>query len=237
MKTHKTNGGASDSHIYRVSQPGPNQQEKKGSTQQEAKSAYSFRDSRHVVKGGIAAVSLELAISEETPEHIELLGFQAGDSLRLDGKGGVDGMAFIQELTKDSLVVQIQLNIAQGAQRVQKAALGVFARMFKHPCKWDQHGQVSFTACIAKDGKGGFTYSITDQNNQQCLLMADALDLRIDNFGAGNVLHQVLTFMVASGNTVSFAIEQEPAQAPKGKLKVSLAPGLGEFDVSRQASR
>lgn len=234
MKTHKTNAGASDANIYRVSQPGPNQQEKKGATQQEAKSAYSFRDSRHVVKGGIAAVSFDLAVAEENAEHIELLGFQAGDSLRLDGKGGVDGLAFIQELTKDSLVVQIQLTIAQGSQR---AALGVFERMFKHPCKWDQHGQVSFTACITIDRKGGFTYSIADQNNRECLLMADALDLRIDNFGAGNALHQVLTFIVASGNTISFAIEHEPAQDPKGKLKVSLAPGLGEFDVSRQASR
>ncbi|MEZ0374847.1 MAG: hypothetical protein ACAI44_37515 [Candidatus Sericytochromatia bacterium] len=227
----KSSGAPHDSTVYRVSQPTPGQQEKNGSTQQEAKSSYSFRDSRHVVKGGIAAVSLELAVEEETAENVELLGFQQGDTLHLDGMGSVDGTAFILELTKDTLVLQIKLTVPQVARR---AAFIVFERLAKHPCQLDDDGQASLTACIAKDGKGGYKYSLTDSNNKEMLLMADHLDLRIDNFSARNILHQVQTFIVESGNNITFAIEQEPAKDPKGKIKVSLAPGIGDFDVTRQ---
>jgi hypothetical protein len=230
----KSSGASHDSTVNRVSQSVPSQAQKKGATQQEAKSSYSFRDSRHVVKGGFAAVSLELAVEEENAENIELLGFQQGDLLLLAGMGSVDGTAFIQDLTKDTLVWQIKLTVPQASRR---AAFSIFERLSKHPCRLDEHGQASLTARIAKDGKGGYHYSLTDSNNKDLLLMADSLALRIDNFSARNILHQVQTFIVESGNNITFAIESEPAKDPKGKIKVSLAPGMGDFDVTRQENR
>lgn len=227
----KSSGASHDSNIYRVPQPTSGQQEKKGPAPPEAKSSYSFRDSRHVVKGGIASVSLELAVEEETAENVEILGFQQGDTLRLDGMGSVHGTALIQELTKDTLFLQIRLSVPQTARR---AAFIVFERLSKQPCQLDEEGQASLLASVAKDGKGGYRYSLTDSNNKGVLLMAAPMDLRIDNFSARNILHQVLTFIVESGSNITFAIEQVPARDPKGKIKVSLAPGMGDFDVSRQ---
>lgn len=230
----KSSGVSRDSTVYKVSQPTPNPQEKKGSTQQESKSSYTFRDSRHVVKGGIAAVSLELAVEEKTAENVELLGFQQGDTLCLHGMGNVDGTALIQELTKDTLALQINWAVPQEARQT---AFTIFEQVVKKTCLLNQDGQAILTACITKDGKGGYHYSLTDNNNKDVLLMADSLDLRIDNFGAQNSLHQILTFIVESGSNITFAIEHELGKAPKGKIKVSLAPGMGEFDVTRQEIR
>lgn len=228
-KIHQSSGAPHDATVYKASMTG--QVNKRGAAQQEARSSYTFQDSRHVVKRGIAAVSLELAVEEESTEHIEMLGFQSGDSLRLDGMGSVDGTLFIQTLTTETLTVHIKLRVPQRAQR---AALIVFEHLANQPCILDADGQASLTACIAKDGKGGYHYTLTDSNNKDICLLADALDLRIDNFATHNRIHQVLTFIVESGNNISFAIEQEMAKDPTGKIKVSLAPGIGDFDVSRQ---
>lgn len=227
----KPNGVPHDSSVYRVPQSTPGQPDKQGSAQPEAKSSYTFRDSRHVYKGGIAAVSLELAVEEENAEQIELLGFLQGDTLRLDGIGSVSGTAYIQELSKDSLVLQLKLTVPQSARR---AAGIIFERLANQPYHLDAEGLASLTASVSQDGKGGYQYSLTDSQNKDKLLIADSLDLRIDNFSARNILHQVLTFIVTSGNNLTFTIEQEPGKDPKGKIKVSLAPGMGEFDVIRQ---
>lgn len=230
----KSSRASHDASVYRISQPGAGPQDKQGSAQPEAKSSYSFRDSRHVVKSGIAAVSLELAVEAESAEQIELLGFQQGDSLCLAGRGSVSGTAFIQTLSPETLVVQMKLSVPAGSRR---AAFILFERLANQPCRLDDEGQASLTVCVTKDAKGGYNYTLTDSQNKEILLMADALDLRIDNFSTRNILHQVLTFMVESGNNLSLAIEHDPAQDPKGILKVSLAPGMGDFDVTRQASR
>lgn len=226
----KSSGTPHDASVYRVSQSKAGHQDKKGQAQPEARSSYSFRDSRHVVKGGIASVSLELAVEEESAENVELLGFQPGDTLRLEGMGSVHGTALIQELTKDALVLQLTLNVPESARR---AAFIIFERLSKQPCQLNQDGQASLIASVAKDGKGGYQYALSDGNHQRQLLMAAPMDLRIDNFTARNIWHQVLTFIVESGSNITFAIEQEPGKDPKGKIKVSLAPGMGDFDVTR----
>lgn len=233
-RVDKSSGASHDSSVYRISESTPGQPDKKGSSQPEAKSSYSFRDSRHVFKGGLAVVSLELAIEEETAENIALLGFKAGNTLRLDGMGGVDGTALIQELTRDTLVLQIKLTVPES---VHREALRVFESLTGHLCRLDGEGQANLKVGISKDGKGGYLYSLTDSNRQDMLLKTDPLDLRIDNFEAQNSLHQVQTFIVESGNTITFAIEHASPQEPTGQIKVSLAPGMGDFDVSKLDSR
>lgn len=227
----KPGGAPQDTAIYKAAPLPSWPEQKQQAAQPEAKSSYSFRDSRHVVKGGIAAVSFELAVEEENAEDIELLGFQQGETLCLDGMGSVHGSAFILELNKDSLALQFKLKVPPGSTR---AALIVFERMSRHPCRLDPDGQASLTIRVSKDGKGGYHYVLTDDLQQEKCLMADALDLRIDNFCTRNIFHQVQTYIVESGNHITFAIEHAPDQDPKGKLNVSLAPGMGDFDVTRQ---
>ncbi len=232
-RIEKPSGSPQDSSIYRIPQASQGKQDKQPSAQPEARSAYTFRDSRHVVRGGAAAVSFELEVEEENAEHIELLGFKQGDHLRLDGMGSIHGTAFIQKLTSDLLTVQFKLNVPESARR---AAAIVFERLSQQPYLLDDQGQVHLTGRVIKDGKGGYSYALIDHHHQDRRLMAEHLDLRIDNFSARNIEHQVLTFIVASGNNLTFAIEQEPKQDPKGKLKLSVAPGMGEFEVTRHAN-
>ncbi len=228
----KSGRAAHNASVYRASQSGSAQQAQKKASQPEAKSSYTFQDSRHVVRGGgMAAVSLELTIEEATAENVDLLGFEQGDHLRLDGMGPVQGSALIKVLTADCLELQIKLTVPQMSRR---AASMAFERLTKQTYLLDADGQVNLTASIAKDGKGGYAYTLVDDNNKHKPLMSDTIDLRIDNFSAGNIMHQVQTFMVESGNNITFAIEKAPDQDPKGTLKVSLAPGIGDFDVTRQ---
>ncbi len=217
------------SGVNRASQPA--QQAQKNQAQPEARSSYTFQDSRHVVKGGgIAAVSLELTIEAETAENVELLGFEQGDQLTLEGMGPVHGSAFIKTLTQDNLELQFKFIVPQMSRR---AAAMAFERLSKLPYQLQADGQVNLTASIARDGKGGYSYALID-NHHNKLLMAAPLDLRLDNFSARNILHQIQTYIVDSGNTISFAIEKAPDQAPTAKLKVSQAPGIGDFDVTKQ---
>lgn len=226
----KPGGSSADASIYRLSQPASAQPGKQNAPQPEARSSYSFRDSRHVYKGGHAAVSLELAV-EESAEQIELLGFAAGDSLRLDGQAQVSGSALIKTLTNSCLEVQFRLSVPEMSRR---AAAMAFERLSDQPCQLDAEGLASLTSRVVKDDKGGYHYSLQDEHQAGKQLMAGPLDLRSDQFDARGSRHQVLTFMVASGNHISLTIELAPGQEPKGKLTVSVAPRIGEFDLSRQ---
>lgn len=197
----------------------------------EARSSYSFRDSRHVVKSGIAAVSLDLTVEEANAENIALLGFTEGDTLLLTGQGSLSGTARILTLNTDQLRVQICLDVPPEARR---AARIVFARLTPRPCRLSDEGQMQLTVQVCKDGKGGYRYALTDNAQSDAQLMGDSLDLRIDDFATRQRLHQVLTFIVASGENLTWAIEHEAPQHPSGKLRLSLAAEMGTFDVSRQ---
>lgn len=208
--------------VQRSSQP-PGQQPQE---QNSARPSYSYRDSRHVYREGGAAT--QWAFPEESADFA-LLGLLEGDILELQSEYAlnterIEGALEILSLSEAQMEFALRLSIPAIWQSEAAAA---FVSLCAHSLAL--HGnELQLHLSLQEDPRGGYLYEVRTLG-QNHILLRDRLDVRLDEWDSDGTQRELLTLMTPSQNHLQLSLDEGAPRS--GEMRLSLLPGLGDFQL------